>query len=86
MFEASEFIQKSGKISINYYWHLKELRLTLIIKRKIIKRSTSSNSLHGRCNLCLEGKICILKYKDGNLLNTRKELIIKYRHRNKLLI
>ena len=54
-----------------YYWYLKELGLTPIINWKIIKRSSSTNSLHHRCNLCLDEKICILKYKDRNLLNIR---------------
>ena len=52
-----------------------ELELTFIINWKIIKRSSLTNSLHGKCNLCLDEKICIVKYFKGNLLHTRKEMI-----------
>ena len=69
-----------------YYWDLIELGLTFIINWKIIKRSSSTNSLHGKCNLCLEEKIYIIKYLNGNLLNTRKEMILAYRHRNKFIV
>ena len=69
-----------------YYWDLIELRLTPIINWKIIKRSSSTNSLHGKCNLCLEEKICIEKYLKGNLLNTRTEMISGCRHRTKFLV
>ena len=55
-----------------YYWDLIELGLIPVINWKIIKRSSSTNNLHGKCNLCLEEKICILKYLYRNLLDTRK--------------
>ena len=45
-----------------YYWDLIKLGLTSIINWKIIKRSPSTYSLHGKCNFYLEEKICILKY------------------------
>ena len=39
------------------------------------------------CNLCLDEKISILKYKDPiNLLNERRQFIFKSIHRSKLLI
>ena len=69
-----------------YYWDLKELRLTPVINWEIIKRSPSINSLHGKCNLCLKKKICILKYFNRNLLNSRKEMITTCRHRTKFLV
>ena len=69
-----------------YSWYLIELGLTPITNSKIIKRSSSTNTLHGKCNLCLEEKICILKYLNGNLQNTRTEMISASRHRNKFLI
>ena len=50
-----------------------ERALTPIMSWK--KISFSTNSLHSKCNLCLEEKICILKYLNGHLLNTRKEII-----------
>ena len=77
---------KNQTVLSNFYWYLKELGLTPIINWKIIKRSSTINSLHGKCNLCLEEKICILKYKDRNLLNSRNEMITTHRHRNKFLV
>ena len=69
-----------------YYWDLKELGLTPVINWKIIKRSSSTISLHGKCNLCLEEKICISKSFNKNLLNSRKEMIAACRHRTKFLV
>ena len=69
-----------------YYWYLIELGLIPITYWKIIKRFSSTNSLHSKCNLCIEEKICILKYLNGYLLNTRTEMIPACRHRNKFLV
>ena len=69
-----------------YYWDLIELVLIPIINWKIIKRSSSTNALHGKCNLCLEEKICIVKYLKGNLLNARTEMILASRHSTKFLV
>ena len=52
----------------------------------MIKRSTSSNSLHGKSNLFLDEKIYKLKHENGKLLNTRNELIIKRRHIHKFFV
>ena len=69
-----------------YYWDLKELGVTPVINWKIIKRSSLTNSLHGKCNLCLEEKMCILKFFNRNLLNSRREMILACRHRTKFLV
>ena len=37
-----------------YYKYRKELGLTTIINWKIIKRFSTTNSLYGKCNLCLQ--------------------------------
>ena len=50
-----------------YYWDLRELGLIPVINWKIIKISFSTNSLNGKCNLCLEKKTFILKYFNKNL-------------------
>ena len=52
---------KNQTVLFMYYWDLKELGLSPIMNWKIIKRSSLTNSLHGKCNLCLEEEICILK-------------------------
>ena len=48
-----------------YYWDLIERGLIPIINWEIIKRSSSTNSLHAKCNLYLKEKICIVKYFQG---------------------
>ena len=45
-----------------YYWDQKELGQTPVINWEIIKRSSWTNSLHGKSNLCLEEKIYTLKF------------------------
>ena len=41
------------------------------------KKSSITSSLWSMCNLCLDEKISIVKYKDGiNLLNKRKRKLI----------
>ena len=57
-----------------YNGYLKELGLTPIMNWKIIKTSFSTIILHGKSNFYLEEKICILKYMNENLINTRKEM------------
>ena len=69
-----------------YYWDLKELSLIPIMNWKIIKRSSSTKSLHGKCNLYLEEKICILRYLNKNLLDSRKEMISACRQRTKFFV
>ena len=68
----------------SHYWDLKDRGLTPIIKWEFIKTSSTPNGFKGRCNLCLDEKICILKYRPpSQLLNKRNELIFKCRHRNR---
>ena len=63
---------------------LNDRGLTAQIKWKLIKKNSEANSLNGRCNICLEEKISILKYKDSReQISKRNELIFKHRHRNK---
>ena len=68
-----------------YYWYLIELGLTPIINWKITKRSSLTDSLHSKCDLCLEEKICIVKYLKGYLLNARPEMISACKHRTKFV-
>ena len=71
---------------LQYYMDLIELGVTPIINWKIIKRSSSINSLRGKCNLFFEEKTCILRYLKGNFLNTRKEMGSACRRRTKFLV
>ena len=46
-----------------HFWFLKNKGLTPEIEWSILRKSNTPNSFNGRCNLCLEEKIYILKYK-----------------------
>ena len=68
----------------NYqFWKLKELngdpKVTFSVRKKCHQHEPSS----GKCYLCLNENLYILKYKDDNLLNQRRELVSKCRHKNK---
>ena len=67
-----------------YFWGLKNQGLSLQIKWKIIRHSSTANNFNGRCNLCLDEKISIINFKNRKLLlNERNELVFKCRHRGK---
>ena len=67
-----------------HFWFLKNKGLTPEIEWYILRKSNTPNSFNGRCNLCLEEKIHILKYKwPDKLLNKRSELIARCRHKTK---
>ena len=58
--------------------------LTSQIKWRFIKIFSTPNTYNSRCNLCLEEKINLIKYKTTwQLLNKRNELISKYKHKCK---
>ena len=67
-----------------HFWSLKNKVLTPEIRWSILKRSNTPKCFDGRCNLCLEEKIQIMKYPEPEqLLDKRCELISRCRHRTK---
>ena len=56
-----------------YVWSLKQSRRNYSIKWSILKRAAAYTPGGKRCGLCLEEKLCILKAKGNNSLNTRSE-------------
>ena len=66
------------------FWCLKNKGLTPEIQWSVLKKSNTPKSFDGRCSLCLEEKIQIMKYPvPEKLLNKRCELIARCRHKVK---
>ena len=54
------------------------------IKWEIVKESSTANSFNGRCNLCIDEKISMIKFKDRRLqLNESNDLMFKCRHKSR---
>ena len=67
-----------------YFGNLKYQGLTSQIKLKILWQSSTAKSFNSRCNLCINEKISIITFEDYRLLlNERKELMFKCRHKSK---
>ena len=61
-----------------WFWRLKDSGLTTSVRWNFVNRSTTPSNFRSRCNLCLEEKISILKYRNtSKLLYQRNELIFK---------
>ena len=43
-----------------YFWSLKNHGLIPQVKLEIARQSSTANSFNGRCNFCIDEKICIL--------------------------
>ena len=70
-----------------YIWKLKSENLSYKIQWKILRKTSGYNKISKTCNLCLNEKLEILKFRDKNaLLNTRNELVSKCRHENKHIL
>ena len=66
-----------------YVWSLKQSRRNYSIKWSILKRAAAYTPGGKRCGPCLEEKLCILKAKGNNSLNTRSEFYAKCCHKEK---
>ena len=85
---------KSSKKSFNHekhkadtelskeYWSLKKLKVQPQVQLYILKRCRPTKRT-GICYLCLNEKLFIIEHQGNDLLNQRKELISKCRHKNK---
>ena len=66
-----------------WFWSLKDSGLTSLVWWNFIIRLTTPSNL-SRCNLCLEEKIHIIKYRNASkVLNQRNDLIFKCCHKNR---
>ena len=78
---------KAGTELSKYIWKLKSENLSYKIQWKILRKTSGYNKISKTCNLCLNEKLEILKFRDKNaLLNTRNELVSKCRHENKHIL
>ena len=66
-----------------YYWYCLIHNNKPDIKWNIYTSARSYECGSGRCNLCLEEKIAILKSDKETTLNKRSEILSKCRHKNK---
>ena len=79
---SHEYLKHQKALS-KQFWSLKNKGLTPEIQWSILKKSNTPKCFDGRCNLCLE-KTQIMTYSEPEkLLNKRRELIARCRHRNK---
>ena len=70
-----------------YIWQLKDKGIDYDIKWKIISKASPYNPQSEKCDLCLTEKAMIANYRNKEeLLNSRKELMNKCRHREKWLL
>ena len=70
-----------------YIWKLKDNNINYDIKWKVISKASPYNPQSEKCDLCLTEKAMIATYKNKSiLLNTRKEMMSKCRHRDKWLL
>ena len=70
-----------------YIWAIKSKGLTYSIKWNILKLTAGYSKISKSCNLCINEKIEICKFKNKRaLLNKRSELVSKCRHENKHLL
>ena len=63
-----------------FVWKQKTANCNITTKWSILKQIPSLKIGSTRCNLCLEEKLIIMKGRKKNLLNSRSELLTKYRH------
>ena len=65
------------------YWKLRDQNYTPSIKFEIKKKCSPYQPSSDICNLCISEKLLILEHPLVNILNQRKELVSKCRHKNK---
>ena len=81
-----DIYQKETELSM-FIWALQQRNLNYTIDWGIAKRTSGYNKITKTCNLCINEKLEILKFKNKNiLLNKRNELVSKCRHENRHLL
>ena len=80
-------IYSKDTVLSKYIWTLNKLNLKYSINWRILKHTSGYNKVTKSCNLCINEKLEICKFKDKRkLLNKRNELVSKCRHGNKYLL
>ena len=76
---------RSSTTLSKYIWEIKEKGLTPEISWEILKKTIPPTNFRAKCLICLEEKFNILTFPHRReLLNSRKELIVKCRHKENL--
>lgn len=66
-----------------YIWELKEKGISHKIKWSILAKTRPPDHFNSRCQICLIEKMKIITFKHQNLLlNQRKEIVAKCRHKD----
>jgi hypothetical protein len=79
-FELQRYANKT-ELS-KHIWKLKRSGRPYNTIWSILKKAAQYASGRSRCNLCLQEKLLILKFRDKNLLNKRSEIFSKCVHHN----
>ena len=70
-----------------HIWTIKSQNLNYSINWSIVRQTSGYNKISKSCNLCINEKLEICKFKNKKyLLNKRNELVSKCRHGNKHLL
>ena len=77
--------EKSTELSKNI-WELKDNNIGHNLKWSITSKAHRFVCGSRKCDLCLTEKLTIIKADPETLLNTRDELVSKYRHMNKFTL
>ena len=78
----NEKYKKETELS-KYIWGLKQKKIQYTVTWKILKTSNTTMRPSGQCNLCMDEKLALLKYKNTGILNKRNELLSTCRHSSK---
>ena len=77
--------EKSTELS-KYIWELKDNNIQDNLKWHIASKAHLYACRSKKCDLCLTGKLTIIKADPETLLNTHDELVSKCRHMNKFTL
>ena len=79
-------IQKKSTELSKYIWELKDNNIQDNLKWHIASKAHLYACRSKKCDLCLTGKLTIIKADPETLLNTHDELVSKCRHMNKFTL
>ena len=69
-----------------YIWEIKDQNKDYNIKWTKIRKARPYNNIAKRCDLCLTGKLCIIKANASTLQNKRSELVLNATNRTSIVL